>query len=84
MIHVNPEYAFVQFKDGRESTVSIRDIAPIPQSNEHGMSGDISPAEANDDAIGVADGSATASEEPIEMPLRRSGRERKSPLRLDL
>ena len=28
LLDANPEYAFVRFPDGRESTVSVRDIAP--------------------------------------------------------
>jgi len=26
--HANPQYAFVAFRDGREDTVSVRDLAP--------------------------------------------------------
>ena len=29
LIHANPEYAFVRFENGRESTVSLRDVAPV-------------------------------------------------------
>ena len=29
LIHANPEYAFIRFDNGRESTVSLRDLAPV-------------------------------------------------------
>ena len=29
LVHANPEYAFVRFENGRESTVSLRDLAPV-------------------------------------------------------
>ena len=34
LIHATPQYAFVRFKNGHESTVSLRDIAPLPDSEE--------------------------------------------------
>lgn len=30
LIHTNPSYAHIRYKDGRESSVSIRDLAPCP------------------------------------------------------
>ena len=41
VIDVNPTYANVRYSDGRESTVSLKDLAPLPQdtpSNEHDCS----------------------------------------------
>ena len=32
LIHINPTYANVRYCNGREATVSIRDLAPNPQS----------------------------------------------------
>ncbi|XP_076062290.1 uncharacterized protein LOC143037658 [Oratosquilla oratoria] len=32
LVDVNPMYASVKYPDGRESTVSIRDLAPSPES----------------------------------------------------
>ena len=32
LLHANPEYAFVRHPDGRENTVSLRDLAPTPDS----------------------------------------------------
>ena len=33
LIEANPQYAMVEFEDGRRTTVSIKDIAPLPKSN---------------------------------------------------
>ena len=30
LLHVNPSYAFIKYPDGRESSVSLRDLAPCP------------------------------------------------------
>ena len=32
LIHATPQYAHIRFKNGRESTVSLRDVAPVPDS----------------------------------------------------
>ena len=32
LVHVNPSYAFIKYNDGRESSVSLRDLAPCPES----------------------------------------------------
>ena len=32
LIHVNPTYAHIRYKDGRESTVSLSDLAPCPRN----------------------------------------------------
>ena len=34
LTHVNPTYAFVRHNDGRESTVSLSDLAPCPGNQE--------------------------------------------------
>ena len=31
LLQANPQYAFIRFHDGRESTVSLRDLAPCPR-----------------------------------------------------
>ena len=31
-VHVNPSYAFIKYNDGRVSSVSLRDLAPCPES----------------------------------------------------
>ena len=30
LLHTNPSYAFIKYQDGRESSVSLRDLAPCP------------------------------------------------------
>ena len=30
LIHANPHYAHVRFKNGHEATVSLKDVAPVP------------------------------------------------------
>ena len=42
LIHVTPSYAQVRLKSGREQTVSLRDLAPLPQpATEPAASSDI-------------------------------------------
>ena len=46
LIEANPEYAFVRFSNGHESTVSIRDLAPCtPPSNDTSSSNNTTNAE---------------------------------------
>ena len=33
LLHANPSYAHIRLPDGRESTVSIRDLAPVESLN---------------------------------------------------
>ena len=33
LIHANPTYGYVKHPDGRESTVSLKDLAPCPRQN---------------------------------------------------
>ena len=33
LLDANPEYAFIKFPDGREATVSVRDLAPCARNN---------------------------------------------------
>lgn len=35
LVHATPNYAQVRYQDGREATVSLRDVAPFPQSDIH-------------------------------------------------
>ena len=30
LIHATPQYAHIRFKNGRETTVSLKDVAPLP------------------------------------------------------
>ena len=34
LIHATPQYAHVRYKDGRETSVSLRDVVPIPLENK--------------------------------------------------
>ena len=34
LLESNPTYASIKYPDGRESTVSVRDLAPCPESEE--------------------------------------------------
>ena len=34
LIHTNLSYAFIKYTDGRESSLSLRDLAPCPESTE--------------------------------------------------
>ena len=34
LIHTNLSYAFIKYNDGRKSSVSLRDVAPCPESTE--------------------------------------------------
>ena len=38
LIHATPQYAHIRFKNGRESTVSLRDVAPVPDSGSSNQS----------------------------------------------
>ena len=40
LVHVNPSYAFVRYNDGRESSVSLRDLAPCPEVEDPRVSYD--------------------------------------------
>ena len=58
LIHATPQYAFVRFKNGHESTVSLRDIAPLPDSEES-----ISSNTSNDTVTNVETNNETLAEE---------------------
>ena len=37
LTHVNPTYARIRFQDGRESSVSLTDLAPCPRRADNAM-----------------------------------------------
>ena len=39
LTHLNPTYACIRFKDGRESSVSLTDLAPCPRSTDNAEDG---------------------------------------------
>ena len=77
LIEANPQYAHVRLSDGRETTVSIRDIAPYTPQQES--------LQAEDDQSHVEE-STTAPAQPAEVSevqqLRRSTRVSTPPARL--
>ena len=57
LTHVNPKYAYVRHRDGRESTVSLSDLAPCPRNQpEPTVSlSDLAPCPRNQPEPAVAD-----------------------------
>ena len=77
LIHANPEYAHVRYHDGKETTVSLRHLAPPAEPNtenshyEESHGNEEETDETHQDNINDQ-----------EVPLRRSGRIRREPDRL--
>ena len=46
LVDVNPTYAHIRYPDGRESTVSLRDLAPCPSAST-----DTTPIETGDNIV---------------------------------
>lgn len=87
LIDANPNYAHIKHSDGTESTVSLRDLAPLGNEIDEVPVGPIVNTDnANDTESDVtpdiADG--IAADDTDFLPLRRSHRQRKAPVRLDL
>ena len=57
-IHATPQYAFIRFKNGHESTVSLRNTAPLPDSEES-----ISSNTSNDSVTNVETNDETSAKE---------------------
>ena len=72
IIQLNPNYAVVRLSNGRETSVSLRDISPAPESTSSDT-GD--PLIEDDSGIQPSESEDT---------LRRSSRERRAPLKLNL
>ena len=89
LLQSNPQYAHIRYADGRESTVSVQDLAPTGSSRDssEGSASQIHP----DPPEPVSPNETLSSEEPAvfnnpesndlnhqaEVPLRRSSRIRK-------
>jgi transposase InsO family protein len=58
LLEANPQYAFIRYPDGRESTVSIKDLAPRGQTQEERLGAN--QREAQEEPL------SAASEEPLE------------------
>ena len=84
----NPTYAHIKYLDGRESTVSLRDLAPWPPAQNHTIPATVPPiAEGKDQAHVPAEHQAVEKESistelgQPHAPLRRSVRAVKPPTR---
>ena len=56
LVEANPQYAVVRLSDGRESTVSLRHLAPVAKTDKAGHGEHISKVDVNrDDAQGTQD-----------------------------
>ena len=70
LIHATPRYAFVRFKNGHESTVSLRDIAPLPDSKKSISSNvsnnTVTNVETNDETLAEENNKETETETAIE------------------
>uniref|UniRef100_A0A5S6QP92 Uncharacterized protein n=1 Tax=Trichuris muris TaxID=70415 RepID=A0A5S6QP92_TRIMR len=91
LLEANPQYACVRLPNGRESTVSLRHLAPAGSPSiemEHENKDEALPAEKDIEKttpsteIDSVDDRATI--EPEQTQLRRSTRTRRPPIRLDL
>ena len=94
LLQANPQYAHIRYTDGRETTVSIRHLAPLPEDTHNH---DVLPApDVQDDSCSTHGdellhediGDVRAPEAPVvsdagDEPLRRSVRHRQRPDRLN-
>ena len=88
LLEANPTYALIKYPDGRESSVSLRDLAPCPKGT---LSSDNtveipSPQREPDiaspcDIVEADTSNASPSVQSEEVPLRRSTRHRQEPQR---
>lgn len=89
LVSVNPSNAKIRYKCGRESTVSLRDLAPLPQNSDNmPPSGPLIEESVSETPVSAAPAglepeptpaTPSASTEPLPAPPRRSNRERKEP-----
>ena len=81
LIEANPTYASIRYSDGRESTVSVRDLAPCPEPHEspipHGVDSEL---ETTEEAH-IPNESPNNQEPDIQVEVRRSNRATKRPER---
>ena len=96
LISANPQYAYVKLPDGRESTVSLKQLAPkhiesesIENSCDEGTQNSVNTDRAKDDSSGKVNNTVEnnliappLNSETVE--LRRSTRIRNAPVKLDL
>ena len=69
-IHATPQYAFVRFKNSHDSTVSLRDIAPLPDSEESISSNTrndtVTNVETNDETLAEKNNTKTVTEKSFD------------------
>ena len=92
----NPTYAHIRYPNGREDTVSLRDIAPCGKDQEVGIineklkTNDIADTPVMEQNTPISDNdnddlvNDTNENDVTDMELRRSTRIRRAPQRLDL
>ena len=93
LLDVNPMYANIKLQDGRESTVSIRDLAPCPtvkvvsptvedqESVPHEVVPIVTEGETSMNIVEPSQGVGTQNNKEIGMEVRRSRRATKAPNR---
>ena len=90
LTHANPTYAHIRYKDGRESTVSLTDLAPYPRDTFNAENATVGNHEGNVAELGQSDTVQipipiieNADDNIVEsvQELRRSTRLRKEPER---
>lgn len=95
LIEANPNFASIRYTDGRESTVSTRDLAPLPSADDATLSPDLSNSCSDfnmEDSSSSAEQSVSESQndsmsedriiddtENVVTEIRRSTRQRKPP-----
>ena len=89
LIEANPQYAHVRLSNGRESTVSLRDLAPYtpPIVNGSEPTNEL-PVEDSCEEVAsediVCDPSPDVQSVPVPIPVRRSSRVSVPPVKLNL
>jgi hypothetical protein len=89
IIQLNPQYAIVRFANGRETSVSLRDLSPLPQPS---VSPELTLEENESEEITVHNEVPQVGENEIIIPdnevhlppIRHSNRLSRAPQRLDL
>ena len=87
LLHANPTYAHIRYPDGRESSVSLKDLAPCPQSSinndipEVNETRNIIDDDLNCVTSDIPDTSQIVEMAPREETLRRSSRITQQPNR---
>ena len=91
LVEANPYYAHVKFPDGREATVSTKQLAPTGNTTDSQtpsveMSTSEVPTNLKEEQVTSHDDSPNDNDTLAveEIPLRRSTRKRRPPERLDL